>query len=169
MVQVRPWQLRFIPALYWHAMLTAILCICCHSFTCSCCCARVSTCEHLAVLFSTDLMLMGTLAMAFVSTCQFICVGNARKCSACTAIPHDCKTNTTRSTCRDQTKILLGKHFNSPIGDVLTTDRLVFGDYLVPGADPRVYTQVTDMTRIVKVCCSCTWPLTVTLLGNIVA
>lgn len=56
------------------------------------------------------------------------------------------------SICRDQTKILLGKNFNSPIEDVLTTDRLVFGDYLVPGADPRVYTQVTDMTRLVKVC-----------------
>ncbi len=54
---------------------------------------------------------------------------------------------------RDQTKILLGKHFNSPLQEVLTTDRLVFGDYLVPGADPRVYTQVTDMERLVKVCC----------------
>ena len=56
-------------------------------------------------------------------------------------------------SCRDQTKILLGKHFNSPLQEVLTTDRLVFGDYLVPGADPRVYTQVTDMERLVKVCC----------------
>ncbi|KAL0019092.1 hypothetical protein WJX77_000912 [Trebouxia sp. C0004] len=52
---------------------------------------------------------------------------------------------------RDQTKILLGKHFNSQLQEVLTTDRLVFGDYLVPGADPRVYTQVTDMERLVKV------------------
>ena len=35
--------------------------------------------------------------------------------------------------------------------EVLTSDRLVFGDYLVPGADPKVYAQVTDMTRLVKV------------------
>lgn len=35
--------------------------------------------------------------------------------------------------------------------EVLTSDRLVFGDYLIPGADPKVYTQVTDMTRLVKV------------------
>ena len=55
-------------------------------------------------------------------------------------------------SCRDQTKILLGKHFNSSLQEVLTTDRLIFGDYLVPGADPRVYTQVTDMERLVKVC-----------------
>ena len=40
--------------------------------------------------------------------------------------------------------------------EVLTTDRLVFGDYLVPGADPKVYTQVTDMTRLVKVRSCCT-------------
>ena len=53
--------------------------------------------------------------------------------------------------CRDQTKILLGKHFNSPMEDIFTTDRLIFGDYLVPGADPPVYAQVTDMTRLVKV------------------
>lgn len=33
----------------------------------------------------------------------------------------------------------------------MTSDRLVFGDYLVPGADPKVYTQVTDTTRLVKV------------------
>ena len=35
--------------------------------------------------------------------------------------------------------------------EVVTSGRLVFGDYLVPGADPRVYTQVTDMARLVKV------------------
>lgn len=34
----------------------------------------------------------------------------------------------------------------------MTSDRLVFGDYLVPGADPKVYVQVTDTARLVKVC-----------------
>ena len=61
--------------------------------------------------------------------------------------------------CRDQTKVLLNKHFNAHMDDVVTADRLVFGDYLVPSADPRVYAQVTDMARLVKVhsllCCLC--------------
>ena len=50
--------------------------------------------------------------------------------------------------------------------EVLTADRLVFGDYLVPGADPKVYTQVTDMTRLVKVFFHCrhrTMSLSVTI------
>ena len=35
--------------------------------------------------------------------------------------------------------------------EVVMSDRVIFGDYLIPGADPRVYTQVTDMSRLVKV------------------
>jgi hypothetical protein len=34
---------------------------------------------------------------------------------------------------------------------VVTTPRLVFADFMVPGADPRVYGQVSDMGRLVKV------------------
>ena len=54
--------------------------------------------------------------------------------------------------CRDRTRTLLSKYYNSSLEEVMTSDRLVFGDYLVPGADPKVYTQVTDTTRLVKVC-----------------
>ena len=34
--------------------------------------------------------------------------------------------------------------------DIVTTERLIFGDYLVPGAEPRVYAQATDMDKLVK-------------------
>ena len=55
------------------------------------------------------------------------------------------------SACREHTRSLLSRHFSTSMEEVLTSDRLVFGDYLVPGADPKVYAQVTDMTRLVKV------------------
>eukprot|EP00899_Mesostigma_viride_P012150 jgi/Mesvir1/20936/Mv08007-RA.1 len=35
--------------------------------------------------------------------------------------------------------------------DVVTADRIIYGDYLVPQADPRVYQQATDMDALVKV------------------
>ena len=53
--------------------------------------------------------------------------------------------------CRQRTRTLVSKHFKSSLEEVLPSDRLVFGDYLVPGADPRVYTQVTGVARLVKV------------------
>lgn len=33
----------------------------------------------------------------------------------------------------------------------MTTDRLMYGDYLVPGADPRVYAKITDMDKLRQV------------------
>ena len=57
--------------------------------------------------------------------------------------------------CRDHTRSLLSRRFSASMEEVLTSERLVFGDYLVPGADPKVYTQVTDMTRLVKVWLFC--------------
>ena len=35
--------------------------------------------------------------------------------------------------------------------DVVKTERLMFADYLIPGADPRLYQQVTDMEQLSKV------------------
>ena len=35
--------------------------------------------------------------------------------------------------------------------DVVQTDRLMYGDYLVPGADPRVYSKITDMAKLRQV------------------
>ena len=56
----------------------------------------------------------------------------------------------------DATRARMAKHM-VPVDDklgyeqVVTQERLIYGDYLVPGADPKVYTQVTDMDKLVKV------------------
>lgn len=42
-------------------------------------------------------------------------------------------------------------HFQLRYEDVVTSGRLIYGDFLVPGADPRIYKQITDMPRLVKV------------------
>eukprot|EP00955_Chlamydomonas_euryale_P031479 330690-Chlamydomonas_euryale.AAC.4 len=52
---------------------------------------------------------------------------------------------------RAQQGALLEDAFSLKYDDVVTADRLVFGDFLVPGADPRVYAQITDMGKLVKV------------------
>lgn len=46
---------------------------------------------------------------------------------------------------------LLEKHFRLAWSDVVTTDRLLYGDYLVPGADPKPYVQIADMPQLIKV------------------
>ena len=51
---------------------------------------------------------------------------------------------------KDTLSRLLDKHFKKSWNDVVTTDRLVYGDYLVPGADPRPYVQIEDMSRLIK-------------------
>lgn len=35
----------------------------------------------------------------------------------------------------------LGKHFNMEWERVVTNERLIYGDYMIPGADPKVRTQ----------------------------
>ena len=35
--------------------------------------------------------------------------------------------------------------------EVVTTERLMYGDYLIPGADPRVYTKISDLVALKKV------------------
>ena len=51
---------------------------------------------------------------------------------------------------RKQITAMLSKHMSREWGDVVDVDRLIFGDYMVPGADPKVYAQVRDMTQLVK-------------------
>eukprot|EP00958_Prasinococcus_capsulatus_P020418 scaffold2645_cov378-Prasinococcus_capsulatus_cf.AAC.23 len=34
--------------------------------------------------------------------------------------------------------------------EVMSADRLIYGDYLIPGADPSVYEQITDMSRLLS-------------------
>ncbi|GMH32802.1 hypothetical protein BSKO_00636 [Bryopsis sp. KO-2023] len=50
-----------------------------------------------------------------------------------------------------QQNVLLEKHFSLKYQNVVTADRLIYGDYLIPGADPKVYSQLSDMNQLVKV------------------
>ncbi|GLI62391.1 hypothetical protein VaNZ11_005010 [Volvox africanus] len=52
---------------------------------------------------------------------------------------------------RKQQETLLGQHFHAGYRDVVTSERLIFGDFMIPGADPRVYAEITDLPRLVKV------------------
>jgi len=42
-------------------------------------------------------------------------------------------------------------HFDTRYEDIVPAGRLIYGDFMVPGADPRVYKQITDMDKLVKV------------------
>jgi len=46
---------------------------------------------------------------------------------------------------------LLKKHFETSMKDIVTTERLIYGDFLVPGADPKVYQQVNDIAHLFKI------------------
>jgi dynein heavy chain, axonemal len=35
--------------------------------------------------------------------------------------------------------------------EVISTEPILYGDYMVPGADPKIYTEIKDMRRLVKV------------------
>ncbi len=42
------------------------------------------------------------------------------------------------TVCGHAAQALLSKHFNTKYEEVVPDERLIFGDYLVPGADPKV-------------------------------
>eukprot|EP00798_Chlamydomonas_sp_ICE-L_P022533 gene22533-29660_t len=47
---------------------------------------------------------------------------------------------------------LLGSHFHTDYETtVVPCERLIFGDFMIPGADPKIFTQITDMPKLVKV------------------
>ncbi|KXZ54227.1 hypothetical protein GPECTOR_5g319 [Gonium pectorale] len=52
---------------------------------------------------------------------------------------------------RSRQEELLKAHFECSYQDIVTTERLIYGDFMVPGADPRVYSQINDMPRLVRV------------------
>ncbi|KAF5829736.1 dynein heavy chain and region D6 of dynein motor-domain-containing protein [Dunaliella salina] len=52
---------------------------------------------------------------------------------------------------RKQQVMLLDKHFKLGYEDIVPQGRLIYGDFLIPGADPKIYKQITDMDRLVKV------------------
>ena len=54
--------------------------------------------------------------------------------------------------CRSQTEALVTKNFRSNLNSLVSADRLIYGDYAVPGADVRTYSQLTDMAQLVRVC-----------------
>ncbi|WIA11828.1 hypothetical protein OEZ85_011917 [Tetradesmus obliquus] len=45
---------------------------------------------------------------------------------------------------------LLQKHFGLDYSQVVSQERLIYGDYLVPGAEPKVYGQVQDMPGLMR-------------------
>jgi hypothetical protein len=49
---------------------------------------------------------------------------------------------------RAQQCSLLQRHFATSYTEVAPQDRLIYGDYLVPGAEVRPYTQIFDLTRL---------------------
>ncbi|GFH19491.1 uncharacterized protein HaLaN_16445, partial [Haematococcus lacustris] len=60
-------------------------------------------------------------------------------------------TNEDHEWFRSQQTTLLAQHFQGLAYDeVVTTERLIYGDFMIPGADPKVYTHITDMGRLVK-------------------
>lgn len=45
----------------------------------------------------------------------------------------------------------LSEHFGPDYKDVIGGKRIIYGDYLIPGADPKVYMQLSDMNQLIKV------------------
>jgi dynein heavy chain len=48
-------------------------------------------------------------------------------------------------------KTTMQTFFHKDWAEVVTTDPLLFGDYMTPGADPKQYIQVKDMRKLVKI------------------
>jgi len=49
-----------------------------------------------------------------------------------------------------QLKISVTEYFKKKWEQLVTSDRLIFGDYMVPGADPRLYIEVDDQVKLRK-------------------
>ncbi|GMH70086.1 hypothetical protein TrRE_jg13191 [Triparma retinervis] len=45
-------------------------------------------------------------------------------------------------------KDLCSSKFEMNYDDIVNVQRLIYGDYMIPGADPRLYEQVTDMAKL---------------------
>jgi hypothetical protein len=54
-------------------------------------------------------------------------------------------------TRRSTQERLLQDRFFTTWANVVPGGRLIFGDFMEAGADPRVYAPITDMERLVKV------------------
>ncbi|EFJ44216.1 dynein heavy chain 2 [Volvox carteri f. nagariensis] len=92
-----------------------------------------------------------TILGAFFKSVQGGSGGHARR-PACSRVFEDRLINDEdHGWFRRQQETLLRQHFNCAYGDVVTSERLIFGDFMVPGADPRVYSEITDLPRLVRV------------------
>ncbi|KAI9104654.1 dynein heavy chain and region D6 of dynein motor-domain-containing protein [Phlyctochytrium arcticum] len=58
--------------------------------------------------------------------------------------------NTDKTWFQNLVKQSMVEHIGVKYSDVVTTEPLLYGDYLTPGADPKVYTEIKDMKRLVK-------------------
>eukprot|EP00741_Cyanophora_paradoxa_P002452 tig00000076_g2377.t1 len=59
--------------------------------------------------------------------------------------------NEDRDWFRNLLKGQMRKHFSMEWDDVVTTERLIYGDFLVPGADPKVYTEISDLHKLQRI------------------
>eukprot|EP00002_Diphylleia_rotans_P006932 TRINITY_DN1638_c0_g1_i1.p1 TRINITY_DN1638_c0_g1~~TRINITY_DN1638_c0_g1_i1.p1 ORF type:complete len:4126 (-),score=976.49 TRINITY_DN1638_c0_g1_i1:597-12974(-) len=58
---------------------------------------------------------------------------------------------TDRAWFTDLLKQNMNKYFNLSWGEVVKVDRLIYGDFLVPNANPRIYQEITDTSRLHRV------------------
>ena len=61
--------------------------------------------------------------------------------------------NHDRSWFDDLEKRLVPKYFAKEWGDVVKVEvtHLIYGDFMVPGADPKLYSEITDTTKMVSI------------------
>eukprot|EP01012_Entosiphon_sulcatum_P030911 TRINITY_DN3847_c0_g1_i1.p1 TRINITY_DN3847_c0_g1~~TRINITY_DN3847_c0_g1_i1.p1 ORF type:complete len:4187 (-),score=787.17 TRINITY_DN3847_c0_g1_i1:47-10915(-) len=45
----------------------------------------------------------------------------------------------------------LNKHFRMSYGSVVTAERLLYGDFLIPSAEPKIYDEISDLERLANV------------------
>jgi len=67
----------------------------------------------------------------------------------CKRVFYDRLTNDTDKTWfEDKLKSLMKNNFKMEWDEVVGSERLIYGDYMVPGADPKYYEQVTDLAKL---------------------
>lgn len=52
----------------------------------------------------------------------------------------------------DLVKKTMNKQLGVNWGDVVTQEPILYGDFTTPGADPKLYTEIKDMRKLVKLC-----------------
>ncbi|KAJ3395883.1 Dynein heavy chain 1, axonemal [Lobulomyces angularis] len=69
----------------------------------------------------------------------------------CLRVFHDrLVDNTDKTWFIDLVKNTMSDHLQMEWKDVVTSEPLIYGDYMTPGADPRIYIEVKEMRKLVK-------------------